>query len=135
MSDYLLDTNHVSPLVTPGHPLRVRVLQQVGAGDTFAICIPVITEMLFGIGILPRAAQNRAEWNRLRPRFAVYVPDQLDAEGAADLQNSLRQRGRQMATVDAVIATIALRYNLILLTTDRDFQPVPKLSQENWLER
>ena len=52
MSDYLLDTNHASPLVTLGYPLQQRVFQRLDAGDNFAICVPVLAETLFGIGIL-----------------------------------------------------------------------------------
>jgi hypothetical protein len=71
VSDYLLDTNHASPLVTLGHPLRQRVLERLEAGDTFAVCVPVVAETVSGIGILPRAAQNRAEWARLQPLLGV----------------------------------------------------------------
>lgn len=134
MTTYLLDTNHASPLVTPLHPLRLRVLQQLDAGDHFAICVPVLTETLFGIGILPRAAQNRAEWAQLQPRLPCYIPDETDAELAADLQIALRRQGKQLATVDALIAVITLRYDLILLTTDGDFRAVPNLQHENWLQ-
>lgn len=135
MSNYLLDTNHLSPLVTLEHPLRARVLQQLNQGDAFAVAILSITELLFGIGTLPRAAQNRLEWNRLRPNFDVYAPDEMDAQEAADLQISLRRRGRQLETVDALVAVVALRYDLILLTTDRDFEALPDLPQENWLAK
>ncbi len=133
MADYLLDTNHLSPLVTLGHPLRQRVLQESDSGSNFAVCVPVIAETLFGIGLLPRAERTLEEWERLKPSFPCYVPDETDAESAAELQIALRRRGWQLATVDAFIAVLALRYDLILLTTDRDFQAVPKLRQENWL--
>jgi hypothetical protein len=33
MAVYLLDTNHISPLVTVGHPLRERVLDSIEDGD------------------------------------------------------------------------------------------------------
>lgn len=131
--DYLLDTNHLSPLITLAHPLRARVLQSLHLGHTFALTVPALTEMLFGIGLLPRAKENLAEWKRLRPDFICYVPDESDAEQAAELQISLRRRGRQLETVDALIAAVALRYNLTLLTTDKDFSHIPQLKQENWL--
>ncbi|MDP9312439.1 MAG: type II toxin-antitoxin system VapC family toxin [Chloroflexota bacterium] len=134
MPTYLLDTNHASPLVTPQHPLRQRVLQRLDAGDSFTICVPVLTETLFGIGILPRAAQNRAEWAQLQPRLPCYIPDETDAAFAAELQIALRRQGRQLATIDALIAVITLRYDLILLTTDGDFRAVPRLQHENWLQ-
>lgn len=132
MANYLLDTNHAASLVTIGHPLRRRILQQLEAGDTFAIHILIVAETLYGIGILPRAQQNFAEWARLKSSFACYVPDQTDAERAAELQISLRRKGWQLETVDAFIAVTALRYDLILLTTDHDFQAVPELPKQNW---
>jgi predicted nucleic acid-binding protein len=133
MSEYLLDTNHVSPLVTLEHPLRRRILQQAHTEDNFAICVPVLTEVLFGIGTLPRATKNLAEWRQLRPLFQCYMPDDVDAEVAADLQISLRHIGRQLEVVDALIAAVALRHDLILLTTDKDFRAVPNLRHENWM--
>lgn len=133
MARYLLDTNHVSPLVTYGHPLRERILAKLDDGERFAICVPVITETIFGIGILPRKKQNLTEWTRLKPLLPCYIPDETDAEFAATLQISLRGRGWQLETVDALIASIALRNELILLTTDKDFRGVPNLQRENWL--
>ena len=74
-----------------------------------------------------------AEWERLKPLLPCYMPDETDAELAAELQVSLRRRGWQLETVDALIAAVALRYDLTLLTADKDFQTVPKLQHENWL--
>jgi tRNA(fMet)-specific endonuclease VapC len=133
MDNYLLDTNHAAALVTLSHPLRQRVLQRLQVGDQFAISILAIAETLFGIGLLPRAAQNLAEWARLRPSLTCYLPDESDAENAAALQRALRRQGWQLETVDAFIAVAALRYNLVLLTSDNDFAPVPSLKHENWL--
>ena len=133
MADYLLDTNHTSPLVTIGHLLRDRILQRREQGDTFALCVPVIVETKFGIGILPRAQANLKEWQRLTPLLTLYAVDADDAEVAVELQLALRKSGWQLASLDALIATIALRYELILLTTDRDFQAVDGLQTENWL--
>jgi len=132
MAQYLLDTNHASPLVTVGHPLRTKIIERREAGDTFALCVPVMTETKFGIGIF-RAKANLEEWQRLRPRFTAYALDASDAELAVDLQLALRKTGWQLASFDALIAAMALRYDLILLTTDRDFQAVAGLQIENWL--
>lgn len=133
MATYLLDTNHLSPLVTIDHPLRIKVLRQIQHGDHFAAAAPTLTELLYGIQTVPRAQQNLVEWNRFRSTFVFHQVDQADAELAATLQLGLRRRGRQLQTVDALIAAIALRYDLTLLTTDQDFQAVIGLPQENWL--
>ncbi|MBE7473657.1 MAG: hypothetical protein DPW09_06460 [Anaerolineae bacterium] len=133
MADYLLDTNHLSPLITLTHPLRQRVLPHMQTNHTFALTIPILTELLFGIALTPRAKENLGEWLRLKPGLMIFDLDQSDAEQAAELQTLLRRRGRQLATVDALIAAVALRYDLTLLTTDKDFSAIPQLQQENWL--
>ena len=90
--------------------------------------------MWFGVGLLPRAEQNQAEWQRLRPNFECYRPDESDAKQATELQIQLRRQGWQLATVDALVAAVALRHNLTLLTRDRDFAAISSLKQETWLE-
>jgi hypothetical protein len=83
--------------------------------------------------LLPRAVQNLAEWARFRPSLTRFIPDEDAAENAATLQRALRRQGWQLETVDAFIAVFALRCDLVLLTADNDFVPVPKLKLENWL--
>lgn len=133
MTHYLLDTNHASPLVTIGHPLRERVLRALDADNSFALTAVNLTEVLFGFGTTPRAVQNMRYWEQWRASFDVYRVEDEDAMRAARLQSALRQRGWQLGTVDALIAAIALRYDLTLLTTDGDFNAVPDLKHENWL--
>lgn len=79
-----------------------------------------------------RARQNVADWQKLSVMFDYYAIERSDAEQAASLQVSLRQRGRHLPTVDALIAAIALRYDLTLLTVDQDFAEIPGLQRENW---
>ncbi len=133
MPAFLLDTNHLSLLVTIGHRLRERILTQIEQGTKFAVCVPVVTETLVGISLLPRALQNRAAWMSLRPLFPCFPLDAADADVAAELMVDLRKRGWQLETMDALIAAVALRHDLVLLTKDRDFQGVPQLQVENWL--
>ena len=133
MNRYLLDSNHASPLVTLNHPLRRRVLHTIDTGDAFFIAIPVLTETVFGLSTLPRWIQNLTEWAQLRQSIGCFIPDEGDAHSAAELQLVLLKRGRRLATVDALIAAVALHHNLVLLTADRDFDPIPDLRRENWL--
>ena len=131
MTAYLTDTNHVSRLLDPGHPFRVWFLEQVSAGDTFSLIVPLITETVFGFSILPRASRNWIEWQEVRPSLLLLPLDEKDALNAANLQVLLRRQGRQLATVDSLIAAVALRNDLTLLTTDGDFAAVPSLLSEN----
>jgi predicted nucleic acid-binding protein len=134
MTNYLLDTNHLSPLVTLDHPLRNKILLQIKAGDLFAIAALALNEFLFGIGTTKRAQQNWQEWEFLRPSFTYYRIDVDDAEKAARLRINLRTRGRQLEAIDSMLAIIALGNDLTLLTTDKDFLVVPSLKQENWMD-
>lgn len=54
----------------------------------------------------------------------------MDAEYAVELQLSLRAKGRQLEMADALIAAIAIRYDLILLTQDGDFRPITQLNRK-----
>ena len=134
MTNYLLDTNHLSPLVTPGHPLRNRILEATKRGDQFAIAAPAFNEFLFGIGIAKRATQNWREWDLIRHDFVYFDLSTSDAERAAKLRIQLRKQGRQLETIDSMIAIVALKNELTLLTRDKDFQAVPGLKQEDWSE-
>ena len=133
MTAYLVDTNHLSVLVTEEHPLRQRVIGQLQSHDSFAIAAPILNEILFGFLMTPRAKKNLAAWGKLNDIFGFYEIDRRDAERAANLQADLRRRGWQLHTVDALIAAVALRYDLTLLTKDRDFSTVVGLNTENWL--
>ncbi|OQY41776.1 MAG: hypothetical protein B6242_16920 [Anaerolineaceae bacterium 4572_78] len=86
--------------------------------------------------------QNLAEWERLKAKFHCYIPDVDDAEKAAHLRITekaahlriiLRRKGWQLEAIDAIIAIVAVRYDLILLTKDKDFRKVPLLKKVNWL--
>jgi predicted nucleic acid-binding protein len=133
MTNYPLDANHCSPLVTVHHPLRHRVEEARATGDTFGLVSPVLTEFVFGFLMLPRFRGNLQEWERLRPGFRIYSIDAEAAYDAALLRVALRRRGRQLATIDSLTAIIALREGLTLLTTDGDFAAVPDLRIENWV--
>jgi len=133
MAHYILDTNHLSPIVTIDHPLRDKLVQCIRQKEEFTIPTPVLTEFLYGIQVLPRAKQNMEEWEKFSETFYYREVDRDDAEQAALLQVSLRRRGWQLNTVDALIAAIALRYDLILLTADKDLSAISELKQENWL--
>lgn len=130
---YLLDTNHLSPLVTLGHRL-IKKVEQVGInGAEMAITVPVLAEFLFGIGMTPRFEQNYTQWLNIRSGFIFYNLDRQLTEQAAQLQVALRKVGRQLFLADALIAVVALKYDLVLLTTDQGFQAAPNLVTENWL--
>jgi len=41
---------------------------------------------------------------------------------AAELRNKCRRAGVQVGTIDALIAQLCIRHDLVLLSTDKDFK-------------
>jgi len=66
--------------------------------------------------------------------FSGYTIALLD-QNAAGLFNGFRKSGVKIATMDLKTACIAMANNALLLTANRrDFEKVPGLRFENWLE-
>jgi predicted nucleic acid-binding protein len=65
-------------------------------------------------------------------RFAavpLLVPDRPDHIDAAELRNHCRRRGVQFGTIDALLAQLCIRHDLTMLSTDKDFESVARLSE------
>jgi predicted nucleic acid-binding protein len=56
--------------------------------------------------------------------FPFLSPDRDDHIAAADLRNRCRRAGVQVGTIDAILAQLCLRYDLTLLTSDKDFAAI-----------
>ncbi|WP_165227832.1 type II toxin-antitoxin system VapC family toxin [Aquisphaera insulae] len=54
--------------------------------------------------------------------LAFLQPARQDHIEAAEIRNSCRRRGIQVGTIDALLIQLCRRYDLVLLTTDGDFQ-------------
>jgi hypothetical protein len=50
------------------------------------------------------------------------VPGRVDHVEAADLRSLCRRKGVQVGTIDALLAQLCRRHDLVMLTTDRDFE-------------
>jgi tRNA(fMet)-specific endonuclease VapC len=46
----------------------------------------------------------------------------------------LRGQGRVLSQVDMIVAALARQHRLTVLTADRDFEALPDLHIENWLD-
>lgn len=64
-------------------------------------------------------------------RFAalpLVVPDREDHIHAAELRNTCRRKGVQVGTIDALFAQLCIQHELLMLSTDTDFERIAKLS-------
>jgi len=84
----------------------------------------VLQELLQGFQ-RPRAHQQIVDRFRALP---LTIPDRDDHIGAADLRIRCRRRGVQAGTIDALLAQLCIRHDLVMLTTDRDFAAISKIA-------
>ena len=97
---------------------EVRVLRDaLEGGDTIVVTGLVLQELLQGFSG-PKARKDIIDRFSALPLLA---PDRLDHIDAAELRNRCRRAGLQIGTIDAVIAQLCIRHDLMLLTTDNDF--------------
>jgi len=64
-------------------------------------------------------------------RFAALPfinPDRQDHIDAASLRNHCRQHGVQLGAINALLAQLCIRHDLLMLSTDRDFAHAAKHS-------
>ncbi|MCZ6726948.1 MAG: PIN domain-containing protein [Acidobacteria bacterium] len=63
----------------------------------------------------------------------LLTPDRTDHIEAAALRNACRRNGVQAGTVDCLLAQLAIRHGLTMVTTDRDFEHIARVQHfEVW---
>ena len=67
--------------------------------------------------------KNRDQLVERLSALAFLQPDKQDHRAAAEIRNVCRRRGIQIGTIDALVIPHCQRYDLTLLTTDKDFRP------------
>ncbi len=90
--------------------------------DVIVITGLVLQELLQGF-------DGPVQQKRIVKEFRVLpliVPEVEDHIEAASLRNACRRRGVQVGTIDALIARLAMRHRLALLTADRDFEAMAR---------
>lgn len=112
----------------PAIPEIRELRRAIEVGETFSTGL-VVQELLQGFS-KPKAHKQIVEYFAALP---LLVPDRDDHVRAADLRNACRRKGVQLGTIDALLAQLCIRYELTMLTTDKDFFfAVPLISLSVW---
>jgi predicted nucleic acid-binding protein len=101
----------------PGAPQVAALRSALSGGEAIVTTGLILQELLQGFSG-PRSGADIVK------RFAalpLIVPDRSDHIDAAELRNRCRRSGVQLGTIDALLAQLCLRHELLLLTTDNDF--------------
>ena len=97
---------------------EVQALKEALAGaDVVVTTGLVLQELLQGFAGAKASAQIVERFSAL----ALIQPGREDYVAAAGLRNACRRAGVQIGTVDALIAQLCIRHELVLLSTDQDF--------------
>lgn len=134
----LLDTDHASLLKYPegGGARLVERLKSRPPGTALAVSIVTVEELasVAKERVARRQVLAYSELARLFEYFRSFTIALFD-DRAADQFDALRIAKIRLGTMDLKIAAIALVTNATLLTANRrDFEWVPGLKVENWLD-
>jgi hypothetical protein len=109
----------------PAAPQVSALSAALQAGETIVTTGLVLQELLQGF----EGARNRRQ---LLDRFAdlpLLEPERDDYIEAADLKSRCRRAGLQIGTIDALLAQLCLRHDLVMLTADKDFAAIARHSR------
>ncbi len=131
---YLVDTNHLGAAINPVSRLRERIYQEHRKGIRFRTCVPVLCELEAGIQDSSHVASFRRHLSHVLRKMTLVPLDPSIARAYGQIFLELRRRGRPLSQVDTMLAAIAREMNVTLLTTDSDFEALPDIRTENWLD-
>jgi predicted nucleic acid-binding protein len=105
----------------PASVAEVRALvQAITVGEPIFATGLVLQELLQGFSG-PRAREQILDRFSALP---LLIPDREDHIRAAELRNRCRRAGIQIGTIDALLAQLCIRHDLIMLSTDNDFEHI-----------
>jgi hypothetical protein len=101
-----------------------ELARALDAGETIVTTGLVLQELLQGF----HGPKMRAQIIDRMSALPFLPPEREDHVEAAELRSRCRRAGLQVGTIDALLAQLCLRHNLIMLSADRDFIGVARLS-------
>ncbi len=107
------------PSSRPEISLLSKVLED---GDAVITTGLILKELLQGF-------QGPKQRESILKKFTVLplvMPELEDHIRAADLRNTCRRHGVQIGTIDALLARLCIRFDLLMLTADEDFQNIAR---------
>ena len=137
----LLDTDRVSVLANPGGARGERLSARLRAVTGTPVTIPIIAVEEQMRGWMSSIAKERhverqvSSYRRLAYLFEFFTQFQIAAFDDAAAARFETLSAVRVGTMDLKIAAIALSTGALLLTANRrDFERVPGLTFDSWLE-
>lgn len=131
-SGYLIDTNHLSAAVRPGSSVRESIRTARRQGLRLGSCLPFLCELEVGIQQVGSPEAYRKLLVRLLSEIRIWPLDLATCQLYGGIYLELRGKGRILSQVDMMLAALARRMDLTILTTDRDFEAFSDIHTEDW---
>ncbi len=128
IGEYLLDTNVVARLFKDDNQVSAAVRQ---ANATYLSTI-VLGELYFGALNSTRAAENLAKINAFASASSILMIDTETSLWYGQIRKALRATGRPIPDNDAWLAAAAIRHDLALVTYDKHFADIDRLTTVEW---
>ena len=106
------------------NPESVMLRTLIEQGEDIHLLVIVLQEVLQGI-------KNPKDFHILKDYLDAFPLIELTREDyvkAAELKNRLIKKGKQISTIDALIASASISYSCYLFTTDKDFENIAQHS-------
>lgn len=133
MTDYLVDTNHVSKILEGEEKLKARLQKAKETEDTFSISMTVLGELYYAVYASQRKKENLARLKAFLDSVILWGYDRPAAEEFGRIQAEQKAKGKPIPASDAQIAAVARLHKLTILSNDRHFTFVSNLPIESWL--
>ena len=108
------------------------VREKVRTAEYIAVAPPIIGELYFGAQKSNKVTENLRKIDILVQQSLIFSCDLETAQWYGIIKEQLRRKGRPIPNNDIWIASIALQYDLILVTRDLHFDEVESLRVERW---
>jgi predicted nucleic acid-binding protein len=106
----------------PGGPFVDELTRALNAREGIFVTGLIVQEILQGVS----GPRQRDQILSRLASFPFLTPDWDDHVGAADIFNRCRRSGIQIESIDALFAQLCVRYDLTMLTADKDFNQIAK---------
>lgn len=133
----LLDTNVCSALMNEHGQLLRPTWRRLWSLEPNRVATSLFVDAELRFGMLNRPSRRRKEaYDALMEavRIIAMVPQALLAERYAGIRHQLQSTGQLIGVMDMLIAAHAMALDATLVTGDKDFQRIPGLKLDNWIE-
>jgi tRNA(fMet)-specific endonuclease VapC len=132
---YLLDTNICIYLIKRQPREVIDKFQGIAPGE-IAISSVTVAEMMYGVAKSQHKDKNKAALEPFLAPLEIVDYDFKAAQHYGVVRANLEETGTPIGAYDLMIAAHARSLGLVLVTNnEREFQRIPDLIVENWIDQ